>query len=142
MTEIAEVVYPENVVDVSSFHTGALDKPKSDYINAFQQIYRGAYLIRFMYSFSEVVVTSRGEVRLDKDTYSWWLGNKEVGLVYLYQNFPKLKEYIVSKTQSFIQYRRDEVAQGIYGNRDVNFIEENLELLKRELNTIEQIEAL
>jgi hypothetical protein len=69
--------------------------------------------------------------------YRWWRGTQQQHAAVLAERYPRLRDYLSTRTKQFIAYERDELEfVGSQANRD--FIGEHLAVLEAELEELDR----
>lgn len=107
------VTYPEGSIDISlavaNLCNGANDATAQAY-NALRGVETNRVLVLYQHSDThESLLTTRGRIALADATMSWWLGDKETSILSLWEQFPRLRSYLRSRTERYIAYKLDEM---------------------------------
>jgi hypothetical protein len=132
------IIYPDQHVDVSL----ALATFSEDSVESRTRIYDtligvqwGHVIVNYKYSVDcEELITRSGEVALVGGMYAWTWAGKEVPLAVLWERFPRLRDYLRTRTEYFISCKADE--------RDDPWVREQLAKLQDQLNAIAAVPGI
>ena len=146
MGEVPAITYPEGTIDVSEAAL-ALRLHGTDGVGvaaaALERIEADDRAVLVMYAGTthERLLTPQGRIMLLGDTYGWWVGTKQVAAAVVAERYPRLAEYVATRTASFIAQAEHDLQ---FEHSEINrrFVAGELARLKNELVQVRALETL